>query len=165
MHQALGAVNSFAVKLAAETQTAFAVEAVAASQVRDLAQHAGHWKGRVFLPMLQGVGTAMVIEKGLDKAPQNLAVLVMELADGSMQGKWFQGDALIMVAWALASTLALLNEAGFIHGDLKPANVLWQANIDATLIPQGSSEPQWMALAHRLRQRSNFQHHASTAGV
>ena len=131
MQQALSALNSFAVKLAVESQTTFAVEAVAASQVRELAQRVGHWKGRVFLPLLQGVGTGKAIEKTLDKASQNLAVLVMQLADGSVQAKRFEGDALVMVAWALASTLALLNAAGFIHGDLKPANVLWQANSDA----------------------------------
>ena len=130
MRQALSAPNSFAVKLAVESQTTFAVEAVAASQVRELAQRVGHWKGRVFLPLLQGVGTGKVIEKALDKA-QHFAVLVMQLADGSVQDKKFEADALVMVAWALASTLALLNAAGFIHGDLKPANVLWQANSDA----------------------------------
>eukprot|EP00971_Amphidinium_carterae_P250772 4977935-Amphidinium_carterae.1 len=37
------------------------------------------------------------------------------------------GEELVRVAWALASTLAALNEVGFIHGDLKPLNVLWKA--------------------------------------
>ena len=79
----------------------------------------------------------MVVEKGLGSASRDLAVLVMELADGSMQGKRFEGDAIVMVAWALASTLALLNAAGFIHGDLKPSNVLWQANSDSQTEPDG----------------------------
>eukprot|EP00971_Amphidinium_carterae_P098668 1951341-Amphidinium_carterae.1 len=50
----------------------------------------------------------------------------MERADGTLQEKRFEGDALNGVAWALASTLAALNRAGFIHGDLKPGNVLWK---------------------------------------
>eukprot|EP00971_Amphidinium_carterae_P045380 892942-Amphidinium_carterae.1 len=36
------------------------------------------------------------------------------------------GEVLVRVAWALASTLAALNRVGFIHGDLKPSNVLWK---------------------------------------
>eukprot|EP00971_Amphidinium_carterae_P228599 4534283-Amphidinium_carterae.1 len=47
----------------------------------------------------------------------------MERADGTLQEKRFEGDALNCVAWALASTLAALNRAGFIHGD---CNVLWK---------------------------------------
>eukprot|EP00971_Amphidinium_carterae_P160543 3182636-Amphidinium_carterae.1 len=39
------------------------------------------------------------------------------------------GEELVRVAWALASTLAALNKVGFIHGDLKPGNVLWKGNI------------------------------------
>ena len=38
-----------------------------------------------------------------------------------------------MVSWALASTLALFNASGFIHGDLKPSNVLWQVYCDTQL--------------------------------
>ena len=58
---------------------------------------------------------------------QCASLLMMELAHGTLEdhGK-LAGDALLMVAWALASTLALLNEAGFIHGGLKPSDILWR---------------------------------------
>eukprot|EP00971_Amphidinium_carterae_P117549 2328649-Amphidinium_carterae.1 len=55
-----------------------------------------------------------------------MAAIVMERADGTLLQKRFAGDALNRVAWGLASTLAALNRAGFIHGDLKPGNVLWK---------------------------------------
>ena len=97
-------------KVALESQIAFAVEAVAASQVRDLAQDVRRWQGRVFLPLLHAVGLGSLA--GAEEA-WNPGVLVMELADSTLQKKKFEGEALIMVAWALASTLALLNEAGF----------------------------------------------------
>ena len=116
-----------AIKIASESQIAFAVEAVAASQVRDVAQQVSHWQGRVFLPLLHGVGLGRIADTSLHRVTQKPAMLVMELADGTLQGKKFEGEALMMVAWALASTLALLNSSGFIHGDLKPSNVLWKA--------------------------------------
>ena len=78
--------------------------------------------------MLLGVGIGSVADDSSPEEWQNLSVLIMQLADGTVQDKRFAGEALIMVAWALASTLALLNAAGFIHGDLKPGNVLWQAD-------------------------------------
>ena len=118
----------YAIKIASESQIAFAVEAVAASQVRDVAQQVSHWQGRVFLPLLHGVGLGRIAGHGVMREP---AMLVMELADGTLHGKKLEGEALKMVAWALASTLALLNSSGFIHGDLKPSNVLWKACSDA----------------------------------
>eukprot|EP00971_Amphidinium_carterae_P109471 2167667-Amphidinium_carterae.1 len=49
----------------------------------------------------------------------------MEMADGTLRQKGcLAGEELRRVAWALATTLATLNRAGFIHGDLKPDNVL-----------------------------------------
>ena len=100
-------------KVTDESQVTFAVEAVAASQARDLAQEVCRWQGRVFLPLLHAVGLGSFAgELPPDKA-QRPGVLVMELADSTLEKKKFEGDALIMVAWALASTLALLNEAGF----------------------------------------------------
>ena len=56
----------------------------------------------------------------------------MELAHGTLDDhKGFHGDGLLMVAWALASTLSLLNLAGFVHGDLKPSNILWCESDDS----------------------------------
>ena len=100
-------------KVTDELQVTFAVEAVAASQARDLAQEVCRWQGRVFLPLLHAVGLGSFIGKLIRDKAQLPGVLVMELADSTLQQKKFEGDALIMVAWALASTLALLNEAGF----------------------------------------------------
>eukprot|EP00971_Amphidinium_carterae_P312988 6220060-Amphidinium_carterae.1 len=55
-----------------------------------------------------------------------MSALVMEKADGTLHGMQLGAEVLDRVAWALASTLAALNKAGFIHGDLKPSNVLWK---------------------------------------
>eukprot|EP00971_Amphidinium_carterae_P243844 4842788-Amphidinium_carterae.1 len=55
-----------------------------------------------------------------------MAAIVMEMADGTLRQKRLVGEALSRVAWALATTLAALNRAGFIHGDLKPDKVLWK---------------------------------------
>ena len=117
-------------KATAVSQIAFAVEAVATSQVRDLAQQVRRWQGRVFLPVLHGVGIGEILDEPPVEASGKPAVVVMQLAHGTLQDQKFEGEALIMVAWALASTLSLLNEAGFIHGDLKPSNVLWRASGD-----------------------------------
>ena len=115
----------YAIKIASESQITCAVEAVAASQVRDMAQQMRHWQGRVFFPLLHGVGIGT-----LGKMSQKHSMLVMQLADGTLKTRKFEGQALEMVAWALASTLALLNASGFIHGDLKPSNVLWQTQLE-----------------------------------
>ena len=120
----------YAVKIASKSQTTFAVEAVAASQVRDVAQQLSHWQGRVFVPLLHAVGIGGVAETSLPEVAQDPAMLVMQLADGTLKERKFKGEALEMIAWALASTLALLNASGFIHGDLKPSNVLWQTCSD-----------------------------------
>eukprot|EP00971_Amphidinium_carterae_P259461 5148289-Amphidinium_carterae.1 len=55
-----------------------------------------------------------------------MSALVMERADDTLHGMQLGGEDLVRVAWALASTLAALNQVGFIHGDLKPSNVLWK---------------------------------------
>ena len=121
-----------AIKVASESQIAFAVEAVAASHIRDAAQQLKRWKGRIFLPLLYGVGFGSVVDDSADpEVVQKPAMLVMQLADDTLQDKKFQGEAIVLVAWALASTLSLLNASGFIHGDLKPSNVLWQSFSDA----------------------------------
>ena len=103
-------------QVADEAQITFAVEAVAASQARELVQEVCRWQGKVFLPLLHAVGLvgALPSEKAL-----NAGVLVMELADCTLQEKKFEGEELTMVAWALASTLALLNEAGFSEPQMK----------------------------------------------
>ena len=133
-------------KATAASQTAFAVEAVAASQVRDHAQQAIRWQGRVFLPVLHGVGVGKILDEPPKEASGRPAVVVMQLADGTLQDHKFEGEALIMVAWALASTLSLLNEAGFIHGDLKPANVLWQGSGDSQTDSSGLNPGGWPLL-------------------
>ena len=112
-------------KATGASQTPFAVEAVAASQVREFAQQVSGWQGRVFVPVLHGVGVGRILDEP-PRASRKPAILVMQLVDGTLKDQMFEGEALIMVAWALASTLSLLNEAGFIHGDLKPASVLWK---------------------------------------
>eukprot|EP00971_Amphidinium_carterae_P032105 632229-Amphidinium_carterae.1 len=58
----------------------------------------------------------------------------MEQADGTLHGMQLGGEALVRVAWALASTLAALNEVGFIHGDLKPGNVLWKMPLGGDIL-------------------------------
>eukprot|EP00971_Amphidinium_carterae_P214236 4251513-Amphidinium_carterae.1 len=70
------------------------------------------WQGRVFLPVLHSVGR---VEAVSDKQVQNMSGLVMEKADGTLQGMQLGGELLVRVAWALASTLAALNRVGFIH--------------------------------------------------
>eukprot|EP00971_Amphidinium_carterae_P257216 5106413-Amphidinium_carterae.1 len=57
-----------------------------------------------------------------------LPAMVMERAAGTLQDQRLSGDALLRVAWVLATTLAALNKTGFIHGDLKPRNVLWKTS-------------------------------------
>ena len=133
-------------KATATSQIAFAVEAVAASQVRDLAQQVRRWQGRVFLPVLHGVGVGKILDEPPEEASGKPAVVVMQLADGTLQRQKFEGEALIMIAWALASTLSLLNEAGFIHGDLKPSNVLWQASGDTQADPSALNPGGWPLL-------------------
>ena len=64
---------------------------------------------------------------GMAKEMQGASMLIMELAHGTLEDHHkLAGDALLMVAWAIASTLTLLNASGFIHGDLKPVNILWR---------------------------------------
>ena len=113
-------------KVAAKSQLVFAVEAIAVAQAQALAQEQRYWQGRVFLPAMQAVGDGSLVGD-VAEAAQGVSLLVMEVADGTLEDHGrFAGDALLMVAWALTSTLALLNSAGFIHGDLKPGNVLWR---------------------------------------
>ena len=113
-------------KVAAKSQLVFAVEAIAVAQAQALAQEQRYWQGRVFLPAIQAVGDGSLVGD-VAEAAQGVSLLVMEVADGTLEDHGrFAGDALLMVAWALTSTLALLNSAGFIHGDLKPSNVLWR---------------------------------------
>ena len=117
-------------KVAAKSQLVFAVEAIAVAQAQALAQEQRYWQGRVFLPAIQAVGDGSLVGD-VAEAAQGVSLLVMEVADGTLEQRLedhgrFAGDALLMVAWALASTLALLNSAGFIHGDVKPCNVLWR---------------------------------------
>ena len=117
----------WAVKVAAKSQLVSAVEAIAVAQVQALAQEHMYWQGRVFLPTLHAVGDGSMVDETTHEDVQGASLLVMEVADGTLEDHGsFAGDALLMVAWALASTLALLNCAGFIHGDLKPSNVLWR---------------------------------------
>eukprot|EP00971_Amphidinium_carterae_P265591 5268800-Amphidinium_carterae.1 len=103
---------------------AVAVEAVAAAEVRRMAHdEVTRWEGRLFLPVLHAVGK---VESMGDKRVNNMSALVMGVADGTLHRMELGGDVLVRVAWALASTLAALNKVGFIHGDLKPSNVLWK---------------------------------------
>eukprot|EP00971_Amphidinium_carterae_P070304 1390660-Amphidinium_carterae.1 len=55
-----------------------------------------------------------------------MSAMVMEQADGTLHEQILAGDVLVKVAWALACTLSALNKVGFIHGDIKPQNVLWK---------------------------------------
>ena len=121
----------FAMKVEPESRINFAVEAVASSTARDQARQLRKWQGRVFLPLLHAVGVGCVDDTSFPQDLQNPGVLVMELADSTLEGKTLTGVSLIMVAWALASTLALLNGIGLLHGDMKPSNVLWLKICDA----------------------------------
>ena len=125
--QAVGQLqpHSWALKVADKSQLVFAVEVIAASQAQALAQERSYWHGRVFLPMLRAVGRGKVVDEPNQEGTPS-SMLLMELAHTSLERhEGFLGDGLVMVAWGLASTLALLNAAGFIHGDLKPSNILW----------------------------------------
>eukprot|EP00971_Amphidinium_carterae_P219613 4360265-Amphidinium_carterae.1 len=103
---------------------ALAVEAVAAAEVRRMAEdEAKRWEGRIFLPVLYAVGKVEAVGAA---EVQDMSAMVMEQADGTLYEQRLAGDALVRVAWALACTLSALNKAGFIHGDLKPENVLWK---------------------------------------
>eukprot|EP00971_Amphidinium_carterae_P129720 2569593-Amphidinium_carterae.1 len=87
---------------------AVAVEAVAAAEVRRMAHNeVTRWEGRVFLPVLHAVGK---VEFKGDKRMHNMSALVMGIADGTLHGMELGGEVLVRVAWALASTLAALNE-------------------------------------------------------
>ena len=87
-----------AIKIASNSQTAlnsFAVEAVAASQVRDMAQQVSHWHGRALLPLVHGVGIGGVAKTSLPpEVAQDPAMLVMQLADGTLKDRKFEGEAL-----------------------------------------------------------------------
>ena len=123
--QADGGPRHLAVKVAGDSELSFAVEAIAASQARGLAQDQKRWRSRVFLPMLHAIGDGSVADATGKEGMQTTSMLLMECAHGTLNDHDFKGDSLVMIAWALASTLALLNMAGFIHGDIKPSNVLW----------------------------------------
>ena len=125
--EAVDRPRHWALKVGSDLGLVFAVEAIAASFARALAQEDIYWHGRVFLPLLHAVGTGSVVNGSSKEGKHCTNMLVMELAHGTLDDhQAFNGDGLIMVAWALASTLALLNHAGFLHGDLKPSNVLWR---------------------------------------
>ena len=123
----------WAMKVAGKSELVFAVESIAASKARAVAQEQVRWQGRVFLPFLRAVGPGRVVDDLVEDGEHSANVLVMELAHGTLENhKGFSGDSLIMVAWGLASTLSLLNRAGFVHGDLKPSNILWR-NFDGSM--------------------------------
>eukprot|EP00971_Amphidinium_carterae_P152409 3020309-Amphidinium_carterae.1 len=85
-----------------------AVEAVAAAEVQRLAHNeVMRWEGKVFLPVLHAVGR---VEGIGGKRVLNMSALVMEKADGTLHGMQLGGEELVRAAWALASTLAALNE-------------------------------------------------------
>eukprot|EP00971_Amphidinium_carterae_P314599 6253153-Amphidinium_carterae.1 len=103
---------------------AMAVEAVAAAEMRRMAEdQINKWEGRIFIPVLHAVGKVAAIG---DAEVHDMSAMVMEQAGGTLDKHSFAGDALVGMAWALASTLSALNKVGCIHGDLKPKNVLWK---------------------------------------
>eukprot|EP00971_Amphidinium_carterae_P033326 656214-Amphidinium_carterae.1 len=122
---------------------AIAVEAVAAAEVRKMAEDAAkRWEGRIFLPVLYAVGKVETLQ---ETEVHDMSAMVMEQADGTLHEQSLAGDALLQVAWALASTLSALNKAGFIHGDVKPENVLWK-DAPSNVQHQHSSLRGWVLL-------------------
>ena len=145
----------YAIKIARESQIAFAVEAVAASQVRDVAQQVRHWQGRVFLPLLHGVGLGRIADTSPHRVMQKPAMLVMELADGTLQCKKFEGEALMMLAWALASTPGFTEFLG-LHSWRPETFKCFVASVQQCYGRADASRPRWLALANRLRQCPNI---------
>ena len=71
-----------------------------------------------FAPALRNAG---------EVANSPFVALLMERAIGTLKRRRKRSpapDDILKLAFAMACTLALLNEIGMIHGDLKPANIL-----------------------------------------
>eukprot|EP00971_Amphidinium_carterae_P140291 2779431-Amphidinium_carterae.1 len=72
---------------------AVAVEAVAAAEVRSLTHdEVMRWQGKVFLPVLHAAGRVQAVG---DTQVQNMSALVMEKADGTLQGMQLGGEVLV----------------------------------------------------------------------
>jgi len=91
------------------------------------------------LARLRVPGLARVHDLARDR--QGVPFLVEEFVDGAEPGAWVARSSprLVALAAALAETVAALHESGFVHGDVKPANVRVPASGRAVLLDLGGA--------------------------
>jgi transcriptional regulator with GAF, ATPase, and Fis domain/serine/threonine protein kinase len=88
-------------------------------------------EARVPAPFSLAARSLLLVE---DRAPGQPLSRLLEQSEVSHEGKL--GVAL-SVALGIAEGLAALHDAGLVHGDLKPDNVMWDAEQGATLVDLG----------------------------